>query len=50
MELVELAVPDDLATAFAANPAAGLFFDSISNSLQRYHVDNINATKTTETK
>ena len=43
-------VPEDLATAFAANPTAGVFFDSLSNSLQRYHVDNINAAKTTETK
>jgi uncharacterized protein YdeI (YjbR/CyaY-like superfamily) len=26
------------------------FFDGLSNSLQRYHVDNINAAKASETR
>ncbi len=43
-------VPDDLAAGFAANPTAGAFFETLSNSLQRYHVDNINTAKTVETK
>ncbi len=36
-------VPNDLAEAFEANPEAAAFFAGLSNSLQRYHVDNINA-------
>lgn len=43
-------VPDDLAAAFAANKPAGVFFAALSNSLQRFHVDNINAAKTPETR
>ena len=43
-------VPPDLAAAFAANPSARDFFATLSNSLQRYHVDNINGAKTDETR
>jgi Bacteriocin-protection, YdeI or OmpD-Associated/Domain of unknown function (DUF1905) len=46
----EVAVPSDLATALSADPAAEAFFAKLSNSLQRYHVDNINGAKTAETR
>jgi antitoxin component of MazEF toxin-antitoxin module len=46
----EVDVPADLAAALAAESAAGAFFASLSNSLQRYHVDTVNAAKTTETR
>lgn len=42
--------PPDLEAAFAANPAAASFFETLSNSLQRYHVDNITSAKTPETR
>jgi hypothetical protein len=43
-------IPPDLARAFKANKQARSFFDALSNSLQRYHVDNINGAKTDETR
>lgn len=43
-------VPADLATAFVANPAAKAFFETLSNSLQRYHVDSINGAKSVDTR
>jgi hypothetical protein len=43
-------VAAELQTAFEANPAAAEFFGKLANSLQRYHVDNINAAKTDETR
>jgi len=43
-------VPADLQLAFAASPGSREFFDSLSNSLQRYHIDNINGAKTDETR
>jgi hypothetical protein len=43
-------VPTDLQEAFTANPTAGQFFGALSNSLQRYHIDNINGAKTDETR
>ena len=46
----EVIVPDDLAAALSADPAAEAFFTKLSNSLQRYHADNINAAKTAETR
>jgi hypothetical protein len=46
----EVAMPDDFAAALAAQPAARTFFDSLSNSLQRYHADNITSAKTAETR
>lgn len=48
--LREVTVPDDLAAALAADPAAGALFTKLSNSLQRYHVDNVNAARTAETR
>jgi Bacteriocin-protection, YdeI or OmpD-Associated/Domain of unknown function (DUF1905) len=46
----EVTVPDDLAAALSADPTAGAFFARMSNSQQRYHVDNISAARTTETR
>jgi hypothetical protein len=46
----EVTVPDDLANALSADPAAEAFFAKLSSSLQRYHVDNINAARTAETR
>jgi putative transposon-encoded protein len=46
----EVTVPGDFAAALAADPAAAAFFGQLSNSLQRYHVDNVNAAKTAETR
>lgn len=43
-------MPDDLRDALAADPRAQAFFGALSNSLQRFHVDTINAAKTTETR
>jgi hypothetical protein len=43
-------VPPDLAAAFKANKSAGTFFDTLSNSLQRFHIDQINGAKTAETR
>ena len=46
----ELDVPGDFAAALAADPDTEAFFAKLSNSLQRYHADNINGAKTTETR
>jgi hypothetical protein len=46
----EVDVPPDLAAALAADPAAGAFFSTLSNSLQRYHVDTVTGAKTPETR
>ena len=46
----EVTVPDDLAAALAADEQAGAFFAGLSNSLQRYHVDNITAAKNADTR
>jgi hypothetical protein len=46
----EVEVPADLAAALAADPAAGTFFAGLSNSLQRYHCDNVTGAKTPETR
>jgi hypothetical protein len=43
-------VPADLQLAFAENPKAAEFFGTLSNSLQRYHIDNVNGAKTVETR
>jgi Bacteriocin-protection, YdeI or OmpD-Associated/Domain of unknown function (DUF1905) len=43
-------VPEDFAQALAADERARTFFGKLSNSLQRYHVDNINAAKSAETR
>ena len=46
----EVDVPADFAAALAAADGTSAFFEKLSNSLQRYHVDNINAAKTPETR
>jgi hypothetical protein len=46
----EAAVPEDFAAALSADQAAGAFFARLPGSLQRYHVDNINAAKAPETR
>jgi len=43
-------MPPDFAAALAADENAGGFFAGLSNSLQRYHIDNIMAAKTDETR
>jgi Bacteriocin-protection, YdeI or OmpD-Associated/Domain of unknown function (DUF1905) len=43
-------VPADFQTALTANSEASRFFTSLSNSLQRYHVDNINAARAADTR
>ena len=45
-----VAVPPDLAVALHANKAAQAFFDTVSNGVQRFHVDQINGAKTAETR
>ena len=46
----EVNVPADFAAALAADERARAFFDQLSNSMQRYHVDNINAAKSADTR
>ncbi|MEX5720066.1 YdeI/OmpD-associated family protein [Geodermatophilus maliterrae] len=46
----EVDVPADLAAALAADEQAGAFFATLSNSLQRHHVDTVNGAKTAETR
>jgi hypothetical protein len=46
----EVNVPSDFAAALAADERAGAFFDKLSNSVQRYHVDNINGAKSADTR
>jgi hypothetical protein len=46
----EVDVPADFAAAMDAHEPARQFFDALSNSLQRYHVDNINGAKAPVTR
>ena len=46
----EVDVPADFADALAANEGARAFFEKLSNSMQRYHVDNINTAKSADTR
>lgn len=46
----EVDVPADFAAAMAEHEPGRPFFDALSNSLQRYHVDTINGAKTPETR
>jgi hypothetical protein len=46
----EVIVPKDFAVALDAEPMAKSFFEKLSNSLQRYHIDTINSAKTDETR
>jgi hypothetical protein len=43
-------VPEDFAHALAADEQARTFFGKLSNSMQRYHIDNINAAKSADTR
>jgi uncharacterized protein YdeI (YjbR/CyaY-like superfamily) len=46
----EAVVPEDLLAAFVSHPEAAAFFRTLSPSLQRFHVDNIESAKTPETR
>jgi hypothetical protein len=46
----EVNVPTDFAAALAADEVVAAFFAKLSNSLQRYHVDNVNAAKSAGTR
>ena len=46
----EVEVPPDFAAALTAAPKAKKFFEQLSNSLQRYHVDQITSARTAETR
>jgi hypothetical protein len=46
----EVNVPTDLAVALSKHTDAKAFFGKLSNSLRRYHIDNINGAKTAETR
>jgi hypothetical protein len=46
----EVDVPADLRAALAADAQVGAFFEKLSNSLQRYHVNTINDAKTADTR
>jgi hypothetical protein len=46
----EVTIPDDFAAALAADEQASAFFRTLSNSMQRYHIDNITAAKSTDTR
>jgi bifunctional DNA-binding transcriptional regulator/antitoxin component of YhaV-PrlF toxin-antitoxin module len=46
----EVDVPADFAAALASDPEAKAFFEGLSNSLQRFHADNVAAAKAEETR
>ena len=46
----EVNIPADFAAALAADERARAFFGKLSNSMQRYHVDNVNAAKSADTR
>ena len=46
----EVTLPADFAAALAADAQASVFFGKLSNSMQRYHVDNITAAKSADTR
>src|SRR5215469_424947 len=46
----EVVIPADFAAALAADEQASAFFGKLSNSVQRYHVDNITAAKSADTR
>ena len=46
----EVNVPADFAAALAADERARAFFEKLSNSMQRYHVDNIDTAKSADTR
>jgi Bacteriocin-protection, YdeI or OmpD-Associated/Domain of unknown function (DUF1905) len=46
----EVNVPADFASALDADEQARTFFDKLSNSLQRFHVDNVTGAKSADTR
>ncbi len=46
----EVTIPEDFAAALRANAGIDEFFAALSNSLQRYHVDQVTSAKTDETR
>lgn len=46
----DVEVPADFAAALDTHEGTRQFFDALSNSLQRYHVDSINAAKSPDTR
>jgi hypothetical protein len=46
----EVILPADFAAALAADEHASVFFGKLSNSMQRYHIDNITAAKSADTR
>ena len=46
----EVTVPEDLASALAADPVAKAFWDGLSYSNKRYHVEQITGAKTDATR
>jgi hypothetical protein len=46
----EVDMPADFESALTAEPELAEFFSKLSNSLQRYHVDNIDAAKSADTR
>ncbi len=45
-----MTIPADFAAALAADEQAAAFFGTLSNSMQRFHADNITAAKNTDTR
>ena len=43
-------MPEDFQSALNNSAVAKKFFEALSNSLQRYHVNNINGAKTPATR
>jgi hypothetical protein len=43
-------LPDDFAAALRRDTETEKFFASLSNSVQRYHIDNVTCAKTAETR
>ncbi len=46
----DVEMPADFAAALGKSPEALAFFERLSNSVQRFHVDNVNGAKTDETR
>jgi hypothetical protein len=46
----EVTIPADFAAALAADEQASAFFGKLSNSMQRFHVENITAAKSADTR
>ena len=46
----EVTIPADFAAALASDEQASAFVGTLSNSMQRYHIDNITAAKSADTR